>query len=368
MHQAQQQVKPATPARAEPVVRLPVLPTLTAIIELIVLFGLIIGLDVLLDGVDIAAMQPHPFWLPILVLSLQYGTVSGLLAAGVACALSALQGFPAQEVGENYFAYFVRVWGQPMLWIAVAVVLGQFRLRQIEAKRSLLRSLHELEGQRIALADYAENLRARCDRLEQEIAAKGEVQPFAALKALADARAADGGAAADRLGRVVGALLPGASAAVFVLGDRRLERIAAIGAAAGRAPSSIAAGEPLFQRVVDEGNSVSVLDVGGEHVLGPHGLMAVPLPTLDGVGGLMTVTPARAEEVSAGALAALAIAAEALVPALAVAAAVGSLASGQPSVAVPRLQRRRVPWRRRAGSERHDAGGDGGGLAPRPAE
>ena len=80
----------------------------------------------------LSQMQPHFFWLPVLLLSLQYGTVSGLLAAGVAIVLTAWLGWAEQEVGENHFNYLLRISTQPMLWLVAALLLGQFRLRQIE--------------------------------------------------------------------------------------------------------------------------------------------------------------------------------------------------------------------------------------------
>ena len=85
---------------------LPVLPPLMALVEILVLMVVPGLLDYFWTGFpSLAETQPHFFWLPVLLLSLQYGTVSGLLAAGVAITITALLGWPDQEVGENHFNY-----------------------------------------------------------------------------------------------------------------------------------------------------------------------------------------------------------------------------------------------------------------------
>lgn len=164
---------------------LPVLPPWAAVLEVCVLVVLPGLLDYFVPGFPtLNESQPHFFWLPVLLLTLQYGSASGLLAAGVAILFSSTLGWPEQEIGENHFSYLLRIWLQPVLWIAAAVVLGQFRLRQIERKQSLARSVVRLTHQREELARYAQRLRERCDRLERVIATRYEGDALALMGAL----------------------------------------------------------------------------------------------------------------------------------------------------------------------------------------
>ncbi|MGE0517102.1 MAG: hypothetical protein AB7O71_24505, partial [Hyphomicrobiaceae bacterium] len=164
---------------------LPVLPPLAALFEIVVLVICPGLLDYFVPGFpSLNETQPHFYWLPVLLLTLQYGSASGLLAAGVAIILANLLGWPEQEIGENHFNYLLRIWLQPVLWIATAVILGQIRLRQIERKQALGRSVALLTQQRAALAEHAQNLRARCDRLERFIATRHEADGLALLSAL----------------------------------------------------------------------------------------------------------------------------------------------------------------------------------------
>ena len=269
--------------------RFPVLPPAAALIEIAVLFGLIIGLG-WLTGQDLADFRPHPFWVPVLLLSLQYGTVSGLLAAGIATAFTAFGQLPEQVVGETYFVYFLRIWIEPILWISAAVLLGQFRMRQIANKMELVRQVEELAAQRASLADYSVKLRHRCETLERRLAGRQEPDALVMLQAIGRARqiGAPGLDAAFR--DVMAAVLPGSCAALFVLdqdpqrgaGAKQLRR-ALIAAPPGPSSdeggtaASLDAAHPLFQSIVTRGEGVSVLTAAGEAKLAGQGLMAVPI-------------------------------------------------------------------------------------------
>jgi hypothetical protein len=163
---------------------LPVLPPLGAVVELLVLVSLIMALGWLVPGLDVASLQPSPYWIPILLLSLQYGTVAGLLAAAVATCLYAFNGFPEQSIGENLFAYFLRIWASPMLWIGVAVLLGQFRLRQIEVKQDLRRQLDQRISEATTLAKYVDQLETKCLTLERQATQRRSVGDLASLDVL----------------------------------------------------------------------------------------------------------------------------------------------------------------------------------------
>lgn len=256
---------------------LPLLPPLSGLIELAVLTGLLIALDWGLPDFDLSDIQPNPFWLPVLLLSLQYGTISGLIAAGVALLITVMSGLPPEGVGENHFNYALRVYTQPILWFAAAVILGQFRMRQIAAKEALRRQVAELSQSRATLADYATSLRERCDRLERERAgarASPTVQLLERLLALAE----QPGTLPATFDRLMQMAFPGASASVFAVQDSRLVQVAAHNwGEAPRWQSEIGLAHPLYRSVIGEGCSLSVLEPGDEHKLAGEGLVATPI-------------------------------------------------------------------------------------------
>jgi hypothetical protein len=271
--------------------RFPVLPPPAALLEIAVLFGLIIGLA-WLTGQDLADLRPHPFWVPVLLLSLQYGTVSGLLAAGIATAFTGLGQLPEQVVGETYFVYFLRIWIEPILWISSAVLLGQFRMRQIANKMELVRQVHELAAQRTSLATYAGKLRQRCDQLERRLAGRQEPDGLLMLQAIGQARAAGAPGLNVAFSAVMAAVLPGCQASLFVCDQNRLRRTlmapqpGGSGSAGlvgdGATAHELQAVHPLFQAVVMRGQGVSVLTAAGEAALAGQGIAAAPIRADDG--------------------------------------------------------------------------------------
>lgn len=349
--------RPAAPDSREeaPRLRLPVLPPTTAILEIIVLLGIPAALDYFWPAFpSLSDMQPHVFWLPVLLLSLQYGTVSGLAAASVAILLSALLGWPDQEVGENHFSYLLRIWAQPVLWLLAALVLGQFRMRQIEQKQALARELADMASQRTAIADYATNLRGRCEALEREIACQRLPSAHALLDALARARSGRtdaGGALAECMALAFGPC----RASLYASEVDGLRLVASHGTdASAGAREAYPAGHPLDAIVVRDGRELSVLVPGDEAVLGPDGLVAVPVlsPADNRVAGVLKIDAMDASELDAGTSLRLAVVAMQLAP---------LVTAGAPYAARPRLEAvqrpgarlgllRQVRWRR-AGKE-----------------
>jgi hypothetical protein len=268
--------------------RFPVLPPAAALVEIAVLFCLIIGLG-WLTGQDISDMRPHPFWVPVLLLSLQYGTVSGLLAAGIATLFTAFGQLPEQTVGETYFVYFLRIWIEPILWIASAVLLGQFRMRQIADKMELVRQVEELGAQRASLADYAGQLRRRCEGLERRLAGRQEPDALVMLQSIAQARQLGAPGISAAFAGVMQAVLPGAQASLFVLDQDRLRQaltVPATGSAsagAGIAANGLDPLHPLYHSIVTQGQGASVLTAAGEAALAGQGLLAVPVRAANGV-------------------------------------------------------------------------------------
>ncbi|MGE0699343.1 MAG: GAF domain-containing protein [Hyphomicrobiaceae bacterium] len=280
---------------------LPVLPPLAAVIEILVLVVVPGLLDYLVPAFPtLNDTQPHFFWLPVLLLTLQYGSASGLLAAGSAILLASLLGWPEQEIGENHFSYLLRIWLQPVLWIATAVILGQLRLRQIERKQALGRAVAELTGQRQAIAEHAQHLRERCDRLERVIASRRQPDGRALLAELGRIRSPDSAEAFEALARALTLAFGESIVSVHVAEGAGL-RLAHRQAPAGAPPAPVLTPDsPLYRAVVSERRSLVALAAADEAELGSAALAAVPIVAAGGraMGALLleTASPADLDE------------------------------------------------------------------------
>jgi hypothetical protein len=338
---------------------LPVLPPAAALLEIAVLVILPGLLDYVVPGFPtLNETQPHFYWLPVLLLTLQYGSPSGLLAAGVAIVLSSFLGWPEQEIGENHFSYLLRIWLQPVLWIATAVVLGQFRLRQIEAKQALERSVTRLIEQRAELAVHAQRLRDRCDRLERVIATRHEASGAALMATLGRTQSAARADAERALHDSITLAFGECRLTLFALAGDELRATFGHGANDERTLRRIPIASPLFQAIVRRRETPSVLTPTGEQSLDGHGLAAVPVVTGGHVTGallLETCSSDRLDPATPDRLAALAVVMAASHPFV-----VGTVAEQNPgkvslatSEAAPAEATRFPSWRRVRRQFRH---------------
>ncbi len=258
---------------------LPVLPPRLALVEIALLLVVPILLEYFVAAFpDLTSFNPHPYWGPVLLLSLQYGTVSGLLAAIVAIAGTALIGFTEPDIGENHFAYMIRVWTQPFLWITASLLLGHFRMQHIEHRNELLHRVDDLQSQSSALADYATNLQLRCDGLERRIASRSSIRGGQVLENLAALTAAAPAELSATFHQLIQATLPGAAASLFAREPDQLTVVATSGWPAGaRWRKTLSIGEPLASCVIGEVRSLSILVAADDSILAGEGLLALPI-------------------------------------------------------------------------------------------
>src|SRR5216684_3877055 len=142
-----------------------------ALVELAVFLGAAaIAQLTLLEPGTLASLKPHPFWIPIVLVSLQYGTIDGIAAVAACIVTQWLLGWPQLGADEEYLAYISRTLNEPVLWLGAAIVIGEFRLRQINETHQLHAQLDELDRQRELLAAHIADAHDRVRRLELALA------------------------------------------------------------------------------------------------------------------------------------------------------------------------------------------------------
>ena len=261
----------------------PVLPPAFAIAEMAVLVTLILLEYFWEPFPDLTRINPHPYWIAVLLLSLQYGTVSGLIAASIAIIGTVLIGMPEPDIEERYFNYLIRVWTQPVLWLLVAMLLGTFRARQIEQRDELLERAENLRVRGATLLDHATNLRARCGMLERRLAMRETTETGQLLASLARLSDVEPGRWAQALSTTLDAGFPKAQISLYVV-DGGVVRLVLThhrsgGIEMGDAPvaTELEPDHPLLETVVAEGRSVSVVEPEHDAALRGVGVAAVPI-------------------------------------------------------------------------------------------
>lgn len=92
--------------------------------ELTLGFGLLAVLDHwITGGTGFATVQPSPFWVPVLVMALAYGTGAGLCAAGIASALWLAH--THDIAARDYLDHLFHLSLPPLLWFVTAVAIGE---------------------------------------------------------------------------------------------------------------------------------------------------------------------------------------------------------------------------------------------------
>jgi polysaccharide biosynthesis protein PelD len=193
------------------------------LIELGVVFSVIIVATAATVGISqLTTLSPHPFWIAVLLLACQHGTLAGVAAAIFAMVLHwCFDMATAVGIGDMY-DYLNRVWLEPTLWLVAAVVLGGLRTRQVQKTEFFTERFAEAQAKLTSVTALARQSRSQCEHLERHIACSADRSVEAGLGALEAVRASTRDALADRLSRAVRILIGPASYTVFTVHDGRL--------------------------------------------------------------------------------------------------------------------------------------------------
>ncbi|WP_316860172.1 hypothetical protein [uncultured Cohaesibacter sp.] len=137
-------------------------------IEGFALFFIIFALDELIPGVDLMALSPHPFWLPVILFSLQYGVTGGILACMASVALQHHFAPPIQGLDEGVFEFQLRLWLLPILWLLSAILVGSLRSRQNWQLNQLMTHIRQLETEQDTIKEYNRSLETTIDQLQRD--------------------------------------------------------------------------------------------------------------------------------------------------------------------------------------------------------
>jgi polysaccharide biosynthesis protein PelD len=143
----------------------------SALLEIGLFFILALLIDhFLFGGGRFGGFSLHPFWLIVILISAQYGTGEGLVAAGVASTCLLAGNLPEQTLSQDMYQYLYAVCRLPLAWFVTALVLGEIRMRHIRECDKLQNELAASEEREKELARSHENLCVVKDKLEARVA------------------------------------------------------------------------------------------------------------------------------------------------------------------------------------------------------
>lgn len=112
---------------------------------------------------------PHPYWLPVLLASCQYGMSGGVFAA-VAASLVYWFWLSPPSAAQDFYAYAGMVAVQPAAWLATALVLGGLRNLHIHQSAELADELAACRRRANDVSGGLERATAEINALERRIA------------------------------------------------------------------------------------------------------------------------------------------------------------------------------------------------------
>jgi hypothetical protein len=256
----------------------------SAIVETFAFLGLALLLDHLyFSGNRFWALEPHPFWLLVALVSVQYGTNEGVFAAAASSIVLLSGKLPPQSIDTDFYAHVLHLGARPLLWLTSAILLGELRNRHARREIDLEQQLRESHEREHGIALAYQELKAAHEKLEISVASelRTVVSIYRAAKTLQNLSVSEVMAGAVNLVSVV--LGPEKFSVYTIEGGALALRLKRGWGADDSYETTIWPDHPLFQTVVVGQRYVSSADAVDERVLGRQGVLAGPL--FQGEGG-----------------------------------------------------------------------------------
>src|SRR3546814_10877903 len=103
---------------------------ITALLEIALFLAGALLLDrYVFAGDRFARVQPHPFWIIILLMAAHYGTGEALLAAVASTAALLIGNIPDKPLDQAIYAHILELARNPILWQLTVVFIGEIGRR-----------------------------------------------------------------------------------------------------------------------------------------------------------------------------------------------------------------------------------------------
>lgn len=246
-------------------------------LEVVVLIIAALVWDVMFrDGSRFMDVNPHPFLFFVLLLTLQYGSVPGLLMA-IASILLYFIGNSAISIGslsESSMSVIVN----PAIWLVSALVFGAIRDRHIKERTRLQGKLREALVREHVTAEAYGEVRDRKQRLEERVA--GEMR--SALTVYQSAKALETMSPNHLMRaveRMIRDLLGAEVFSMFLMENNTLNATITSNWHGQYAslPRRYSASSSIYQHVVGGREVLTIANSVHEQVLGSEGVLAAPV-------------------------------------------------------------------------------------------
>jgi hypothetical protein len=252
-----------------------------ALLEVLVIVLIALVVDSLwFDGNRFAAATPHPLWLLVLAMSVQYGLAEGLLAAALCSAFLLVGNMPAADPHQDPIDYIWHLSQQPLQWVAGALLCGGLRQRQIRERDELLTQLNEAKEHRSRIHLAYDRLKHAKEQLDVRLATRANLATHAFEAVLAMVQS-DGPQRDAAIASLVREWTAAQVFSIFILdGDVLRLRYSSGWSAEALYPREYRSDSELFRKIMDDHTRLLITVPSDAVELGHEGLLAGPLVDL----------------------------------------------------------------------------------------
>jgi hypothetical protein len=245
----------------------------------------------LMDGTRFWDVNPHPFWIVVLVIAVQYGTTEGLLAAVAAAACYLVGNLPEATEGIGRFTYIYTLAINPILWLVAGWLLGELRQRHIHEREVLVHHLEESHQRETLISESYSFVKGRKEALEIQVSGQlsSSIEAYRAAKSV---ETLDPKSVMQGVERLVKSVLGPQKFSLYLFNENKLNAVILHGwGASDNFAQEIDSFSPLYQAVVGQRELLVVANEQHEAALDGQGIMAGPILDADGgrVVGMLKV-------------------------------------------------------------------------------
>ena len=250
----------------------------SAIIEAIVLIAIFLIMDAAFGaGNRFMDVNPHPFWVVVILLAVQYGTNEGLLAALLASAALFLGNFPVQPEGIDRYDFLYDVFIVPILWFVFGWLIGEIRMRHVRERNRLTKDLEDSHGREELISESYNFVKTRKEALEVQVAGQltSAIEAYRAAKAV---ETLDPKSVMQGIETLISSVLGPQKFSLYLFHDNRLTATILHGwQQSDNYLQEIDSFSPLYQAIVGQQQTLIIANEEHERSLDGQGLIAGPI-------------------------------------------------------------------------------------------
>ncbi|MCB1734601.1 MAG: GAF domain-containing protein [Gammaproteobacteria bacterium] len=244
---------------------------------LVILIGLTLLDEFVFSADRFINVYPHPYWIVVVLASVQYGSGAGIVATVFASILLLAGNLPVMQIDEDLHQWFWVMSKRPLLWLATSVVVGELSARHIRERKRMAVELAQARNHEVLLTEAFEDVQAMRERLEVHVA--GQLRTVSRTWAAARSiERLDPARVLLGITDMVTTLLEPTKFSVFTFTDNRLQAAIQKGwRRKDRYERYFTETSPLFRALVGQHRILTVANPDDEVALDGQGKMAGPL-------------------------------------------------------------------------------------------